>query len=362
VAKKSLRSLLPWLILGPIAAFAAWKLHTSHFDWHLVAVAFQSADIRLIVLAVAVILVNYFLRAMRWAVFLRPSYKETGTQPIHWWSLVGPQFVGFTGLAILGRVGELIRPWLVSRRTGFSFSSQVAVVMVERIFDLGAFGLIFSLNLLLAPQLQTLPFLHKAGLTIGGLTVGIAVFVAGVRLAGTFMAGVAQTAFGAISRPAGEFAAKKILEFRAGLNVIDSLQDFFYAAALSLLLWGTIAATYLLTLRAFPAPVSNLTLAHTIVLMGFSIAGSALPIPGGGGAWAGNVFALTNLFGVPTELAAGAGLMVWVVTTLSVIPFGLVYAKVEGISIRQVAERTEQAEEALLQAEETAAPGVHPSF
>lgn len=353
MAKKGLSSLLPWLILSLVVAFAAWKLHTSHFEWKLVAVTFQSADIRLIVLAVAVILLNYFLRAMRWAVFLRPSYKETNTKPIHWWSLVGPQFVGFTGLAILGRMGELIRPLLVSRRTGLSFSSQVAVVMVERIFDLGAFGLIFSLNLLLAPQLQTLPYLHRAGLTIGGLTIGIAVFVAGVRLAGEYMARMAETVFGIVSKPAGSFLAKKLLEFRAGLNVIDSLQDFIYAAALSLLLWGTIAATYLLTLKAFPAPVSSLTLAHTIVLMGFSIAGSALPIPGGGGAWAGNVFALTNLFGIPTELATGAGLMIWVVTSLSVIPLGLIYAKVEGISLRQVAERTEDAEEVLLQSEGT---------
>ena len=135
--------------------------------------------------------------------------------------------------------------------------------------------------------------------------------------------------------------------------MIDSLQDFCFAAALSLLLWGTIAATYLLTLKAFPAPVSQLTLAPTIVLMGFSIAGSALPIPGGGGAWAGNVFALTNLFQIPAELATGAGLMVWAVASLSVIPFGLIYAQVEGISIRQVAEGSEDAEEALIETETT---------
>ncbi len=353
MAKKNLSSLLPWLILAVFLAFAAWKLHTSNFEWRLVAVSFKSADLRLIVLGVAVILINYFLRAMRWAVFLRPTFKTFGTKQIHWWSLVGPQFVGFTGLAILGRVGELIRPLLVSRRAGLSFSSQVAVVMVERIFDLGAFGLIFSLNLLLAPQLQSLPYLHKAGLTIGGLTVGITLFVAAVRLAGEHMARLAESVFGTISRPAGAFVSRKILEFRDGLNVIDGMQDFFYAAALSLLLWGTIAATYLLTLKAFPAPVSSFTLPHTIVLMGFSIAGSALPLPGGGGAWAGNVFALTNLFGIPAELATGAGLMVWAVTSLSVIPFGLIYAKVEGISIRQAAERTEDAEEELLEDEIT---------
>jgi hypothetical protein len=89
---------------------------------------------------------------------------------VGWWALVGSQFVGFTGLAIFGRIGELIRPLLVSRRTGLSFSSQVAVVAVERIFDLGAFALIFSLNLALAPGLNALPnheLFHKVGYAIG---------------------------------------------------------------------------------------------------------------------------------------------------------------------------------------------------
>ena len=70
--------------------------------------------------------------------------------------------------------------------------------------------------------------------------------------------------------------------------------------------------------------------------MGFSIAGSALPIPGGSGAWAGNVFALTNLLHIPGELAAGAGLAVWLVTSMSVIPAGLVFAQQGGISLTEL--------------------------
>ena len=286
---------------------------------------------------------------MRWAVFLRPAFKAAGRKPTSWPAMVGSQFIGFTGLSIFGRIGELIRPLLISRRTGLSFPSQIAVVMVERIFDLGAFGLIFALNLLFAPQLQTLPYLHKAGYTIGGLTVAITIFVALVRLAGELMARITQTLIGLISKPAGAVAAEKILSFRDGLNVIDSLPDFVFAAFLSLFLWATIAASYIITIRAFPSPVHDLTLGHVIVLMGFSIAGSALPIPGGGGAWAGNVFALTTLFSIPSELAASAGLIVWLITSMTVIPAGLIFAKIEGISLNQVARRSEDVEEGMSQ-------------
>ena len=48
----------------------------------------------------------------------------------------------------------------------------MAVVAVERIFDLGAFALIFSLNLLLSPQLNALPY-HERFRQIG---VAVAAF------------------------------------------------------------------------------------------------------------------------------------------------------------------------------------------
>jgi uncharacterized protein (TIRG00374 family) len=342
----NLRRAAPWILLALVLGFVAWKLHTSHFDWALFARSLRTADLKLIVLAVLVICSNNFIRAMRWAVFLRPALRQSGKSHIHWWNLVGSQFIGFAGLAIFGRIGELIRPLLVSRRTGLSFSSQVAVVMVERVFDLVAFGLIFAINLLFAPTLQTLPHLKDAGYFIAGLTIVLVVFVAGVRLAGEAVARVSARLVGLVSKPAGETVAEKIREFHSGLNVIDSVADFGMAGLLSLALWIVIAVAYVLVMKAFPAPVHTLTPAHTIVLMGFSIAGSALPIPGGSGAWAGNSIAL-QLFGITPELAASAGLLLWLITTMSVVPPGLIYAKVEGISLGQMARRSE-AEEASL--------------
>jgi len=343
----SLKRALPWLLFLAIAGFVGWKLHASHFDWAGFASNLRAIDLRLIALAILTIYSNNLLRAMRWAVFLRPALKQAGKSRIHWWNLVGPNFIGFTGLAIFGRIGELIRPLLVARRTGQSFASQVAVVTVERVFDLGAFALIFSINLLLSPQLQTLPYLHKAGYTIAGLTLALLIFVAAVRLAGAFVASVAAALVGLVSKPAGATVKEKILHFRDGLNVIDNLPDFLMATALSIVLWLTIAAAYVLVLKSFPAPVSSLHVSEIIVLMGFSIAGSVLPIPGGSGAWAGNSFALAQLFKLPPELAGSAGLMVWLVGSMAVIPAGLIFAKIEGVSLAQVAKRSEAAEEGL---------------
>ena len=340
----TLRRALPWLLLAAVIVFIAWKLHTSHFDWSGFTRSFRTADPRLLALAIVIILSNNVFRAVRWAVFLRPAYRVTGLPPVPWYKLIGSQLIGFTGLAIFGRIGELIRPILIARRTGLTFSSQIAVVTVERVFDLAAFALIFSVNLLVSPQLKTLPYLHKAGYTIAALTVILLVFVASVRLAGTFVASLAAWLTELISKPAGASIREKILSFRNGLNVIESFSDFLLLAALSLALWITIAAAYVLVLKAFPAPVSSLTVPDIIVLMGFSVAGSALPIPGGSGAWAGNTFALAQLFHLPADLAGSAGLMVWLIGSMAVIPAGLLFARIEGISLSQMTRSSESAE------------------
>ena len=179
------RKVAVWAVTLLVIALIAWKLHASHFDW----VAFwrdcRSADWRLLLLAVLVIYTNFFFRAARWALFLKPSLAPE--QRIAWFRLVPSQFIGFTGLAILGRIGELIRPYLVSRRTGLPFSSQLAVVAVERIFDLAAFGILFGGNLLLSHQLNTLPYhekYHLFGYAILGIIVFLSLFVVFIRVAG----------------------------------------------------------------------------------------------------------------------------------------------------------------------------------
>ena len=67
-------------------------------------------------------------------------------------ALIPPTLIGFTGLALLGRPGELIRPYLIARRTNLTFSSQLAVWAVERIFDIGGFTVLLVLAIFLPTE------------------------------------------------------------------------------------------------------------------------------------------------------------------------------------------------------------------
>lgn len=333
-----MRKALPWLLLAALGTFLAWKLHTSHFQFRALLRAARAADPRLLLAAVVCIYAGSLLRAARWALFLRPAYRTRGVAAPPWWRLIGTQYIGFTGLALFGRIGELVRPLLVARRTGLTFSSQVAVVAVERIFDLGAFGLLFTANLLLSPGLNALPYHQRfraVGVAIAVLLCGLAALVLAVRLAGGAVAAAAQRALGGVSERFAAGVADKILAFRDGLDVLDGVGASVAIVALSLLLWSSVALAYFAVMKAFPLPVHALSLPDCVLLLGFSVVGGAVQLPAvGGGAQLLVIGALGTLFGVPAELATGAGLTVWIIGAWSVVPAGLLFARIEGVSLR----------------------------
>src|SRR5437667_12693705 len=89
--------------------------------------------------------------------------------------LASSTVVGFTGLALLGRPGELIRPYLIARRENLSFSSQLAAWAVERIFDIGAFTFLLLLTVFFARAPRSVAGYHSlrdAGLVLTALSVG----------------------------------------------------------------------------------------------------------------------------------------------------------------------------------------------
>ena len=337
------RRALPWVAAVVLVGLVGWRLGRSHFDWRGLLVLLRGATWWRLGLAVLVVWSNYLVRAARWAVFLNATEPPVGTRRVRWWALVAPQFAGYAGLAIFGRLGELIRPYLVARQTGRTFPSQIGVVAVERVFDLGAFATVFSLDLLLAPGLERMPLygrFREAAWGIVGLTVVLALAVVGIRVAGAAVARWAGRVAATVWRRAGPVVEEKVLSFRQGLDVLEGWRGFAGAAALSLVLWGSNGVAYLEVMHAFGAPeLQALRMGQMYVLMAFSIAGSVVQLPGvGGGSQVGTIGAMHLLLGVPEAAAVGAGMVLWLVTFMSVVPMGLVCARFAGVGLGEARE------------------------
>src|ERR1017187_1911561 len=129
--------------------FRAWKT----FDWHIFWISTEHINWLYAFYGLALTYFAYLLRAVRWRIFLKPVRKTTTAR------LLAPQFVGFAALALLGRAGEMIRPYIIAKKERLTFTSQVAVWGVERIFDMGAFAVLLALSFL-SPDLRALPFYH----------------------------------------------------------------------------------------------------------------------------------------------------------------------------------------------------------
>jgi hypothetical protein len=337
----------PWImyIVGAILVVAlGWLVHTRvHFQWNVFRDQLQHVDWRRIILGIALVGFCYWLRAARWAVLVKPQKKVTS------FSLLGSQVIGFTAVALFGRLADLVRPYLVARRTSLPITSQIAVYTVERMFDLGAMAMIFSGALLLAPDRATLPH-HEAlqHAALGGLvvTVALAIFAISVRASGRAVAGLAEKSLGSFSPALGHSVGSKIHAFRDGLDSIATWGDFFRAMSLSLLMWGLITAAYLETTRAFvlSPELSAMTLARCMVLMAASMVGSVVQLPVLG--WFTQIGVTTGVmqkvFHVQFEPALACGTMLLIVTFMCVIPVGLIWARIEHVSLKKVSEQSEQ--------------------
>ncbi|MGC1783269.1 MAG: lysylphosphatidylglycerol synthase transmembrane domain-containing protein [Acidobacteriaceae bacterium] len=342
-----------WLAMGTVFALLAILVYIQFrtwrsFDWPTLARAFYSIRWLQIVIGTALIYAAYVARAFRWSVFLRTSKPATPAQ------MIPAQFIGFTSVAVLGRLGEFVRPYLVARRQQLTFTSQLGVYAVERVCDLLAAAGIIAVTLTFSASVQKLPY-HDQFRRFGYLGIAAALVLAliavAIRVAGPGIADLADRAFGVLSKKAGSVVKEKVLAFSHGLDAIGGWVDLLLVLFYSFVTWGVIALAYVEIVHAFRIPeLASIPAAQTVLLMAASLAGSVLQLPVvGGGSQLGIIDVLHKILGVGPEAATACGLTLFATTFLTVIPAGLIFARVEQVSLGNVAKASETEEELLVE-------------
>jgi glycosyltransferase 2 family protein len=293
---------------------------------------------------IALIYLAYVVRAIRWKIFLRPVRPQTSSV-----SLIAPTIIGFTGLALLGRPGELIRPYLIARRQNLSFSSQLGVWAVERIFDIGAFTILLVSAIFAAAGPRSLPFydrFREGGFLLVALVAAISLAAVAVHWKGEAIADWVEHRFSHLAANLGHKIATRIREFRSGLNTIHNPLSLLALIVLSLVMWFMIIIAYQEVAHSYGVAILNIRRSQVLVLMGASMIGSMVQLPGiGGGSQLATIATLQRIFDVPPELAASCGIMLWLVTFVAVVPVGLLLSHHERLSLRKLSEETATAEE-----------------
>ncbi len=355
--------ILGFVVLIALVVLVIWGWHRSHFDFGVFRSQLAMADWGRIGIGIACIYFAYLIRTVRWALLLRHNKK------VALFSLLGTQVMGFTAVALIGRVADLVRPYLVAKKTGLPLSSQIAVYVVERLFDAGSMALIFSVAMIWVPTDDILKAaaqlgipaqlaLHHRDLALllarfGGLALTLfgALFVIVVRVGGGAVATFFERALAPVSKNLGLSIGNKIRAFRSGLDTIRSFSDFATTAALSLGMWLIIACAYFEGCKAFVASpeLASITPPKCVLLMIASGGASVIQLPVLG--WFSQiglvVVALTLVLGASAEASTACAATLLLVTFLSIIPVGLIWAQFEHVSFRKIAAESEHAGEKL---------------
>lgn len=352
------------VVVAILVALFAWARERVNFDFAVFRAQLMGARWSGIALSAACIYLAYGFRSVRWAQLLKHN-KKVGL-----FTLLGTQIIGFTAVALIGRVADPVRPYLVSRKTGLPLSSQLAVYVVERLFDMGAMALIFSVAMLSVPYAELIkvtsnshmisqlgthsPALAAFAARYGGLvlTLAGALFLVAVRWAGGTVATIAEKSFGVFSEKLGTAAGEKIRAFHTGLDTMRSVAEFAITAALSLSMWVLISAAYFFACHAFVSTpgLATLTASRGVLLMVASGGASMFQLPVLG--WFTQIgivaAALTGLAGANAEAATACATVLLLTTFLAIVPAGLIWAQFENVSLRKLTHESEQAEEELV--------------
>ncbi len=338
--KKRRRLLLLGLILAVcLLALVLFRWRQSGFDWAL----FSSTLLRMrwpwLAAACLIALATYYGRALRWAVMIRhlkPHPDMLG--------LFSATAIGFSAIVLLGRPGELVRPYLIAENEHVPFSSQLAAWVLERICDLLAALTIFAYALIRVGRsgAKVGPGLHWA-LSFGGYLTGILTVICMSilfmlwRFPDEFERRLTD-ALRVLPSDWSERAARLVRSFVSGIQLSGGRSSMLLLVATTVLEWALITFCYLALFQAFPA-LAKLGITDAFVLIGFVAFGSLVQIPGiGGGVQLVSVVVLTEIFQLPLEVASGTALVTWFVTFVVVVPVGAALLIHKGINWHRLGE------------------------
>ena len=283
----------------------------------------QHADPLWLLLTVAVATLTFPVRSIRWRLILR----DEGGRPFPWLPLWHATTIGFMANNLLpARAGEVARGYVASRQLPVRFSTALASIAVERVFDalvmLGLMAVAIAAPSFPAHAVvngRSLSAIAASAAALFGVLLIMAFIM--VHRPAPWLALLARIARRLLPAQAADRVIHGAEGLLAGLAVLKSPGRFAGVVSWSLVLWITNAAAFAICFRAFGLGVP---LEAALLLQGIIGFGVAVPsTPSFIGVFEAATLLTLQLYGVNSNLAVSYALTYHLTTFLPITLLGL---------------------------------------
>jgi len=327
--KKTIR----FILILAVTAFLIW-FFLRGLDLRETWTHIKSANYYLILLAFGVTILGFFIRSYRWKYFLMPV-KKTGLV-----NLFSATCVGFAANSVIGgRVGEVVRAYLLARKENIGLGVSFASIIVERIFDMMTIFVFLSLYVLFFPLPES--YMVQGYDVMGLLKTGGIVILAFSTLLTLFLlllhAKTRQT-LKYLEKIFGVILPKKFLDkvlsvfqsFADGLAILKDRKNVTMAVIYSFILWSVLVFSFWLGLKACHI---DLVWHRSIFLIVFGAVGATVPTPAAVGGFHAMCRIALSIFDVNPEQAGSAAIIIHVIAFIPVVFVGIIFIWKEGFSL-----------------------------
>ncbi len=309
-------------LAGPALAALLLVWVFREVDPHALRVQIGQASISGLVLAALLGLAQNVPRAWRWRALLDPVRPGTPLRP-----MLVAILIGYMVNVLPGRIGELVRPMLLSARARLPLGACLGSVLADRLLDGLTVIVLLAVGLGLAPM--------KAGMgrfagwaTAGGIAA--VVILIGVLLAVHRARASLDRSFRDRGGVVG-WIGRTLVAASHGVVAIATPRLIPALLLHSATTWALILVSTWIGVRSCGVEIPLLAMSVLVPLLALGI---ALPTPAGvGGYQFAMTYGLTQLFGVPVAAATAASVLVHLAVVLPWIVAGGAALAVERIAL-----------------------------
>ncbi|MCC6458075.1 MAG: flippase-like domain-containing protein [Caldilineaceae bacterium] len=283
-------------------------------DWEQLTTALQGFPWLWLLPVIALTLVNYVGRCLRWHWYLRLLGS-----PIQFWDSVRIFGVGMLMVMTPGKAGEFLKPYMVRNVTGTPMSVTAPAILAERMLDGMAMLILAAAGLFVFPN-STARF-------VAGLVVAVfLVFITVVQIRPLALWGLRLGE----RMPLVKRFAGNLHRLYESTRIVFGLRNLLIALTVGAVCWAAEGAAYYVVLVGFGAPSGMETLLVAVFIFCIStVIGAAVAMPGGLGGVEGSLVALSvQILALSTAEATAAALLIrfctlWFGVLLGVVSFVL---------------------------------------